>query len=127
MALSTSPRKVIPLSNRSRCESIAPGIQDLVLFLGETVASGSDTDILSATPDPGTDNSGRVSQRKRALTDSSALVLTINELGETEGTYVKRLRSLKLITRILCEISREARTPLSSKSEEKKIQKQLTS
>ncbi|KAJ7228502.1 RhoGEF domain-containing protein [Mycena pura] len=123
MALSTSPRKVIPLSTgeetRSRCESIAPGltkrvffcgvvvegsesgrrlpegIQDLVLSLGETVASGSDSDILSATPDPGTDNSGRVSQRKRALTDSSALASTINELVETERTYVKRLRSLK--------------------------------
>ncbi|KAJ7684015.1 hypothetical protein B0H17DRAFT_985586 [Mycena rosella] len=122
MALSSSPRKIVPLSTgeelRSRCESTAPGltkrvffcgvvvegsengrrlpedIQDLVLSLGETVASSSDTNILSPSPDAGTDPD-RVGQRKRALTDSSALVSAINELVDTERTYVKRLRSLK--------------------------------
>ncbi|KAJ7498756.1 RhoGEF domain-containing protein [Mycena latifolia] len=122
MALSSSPRKVVPLSTgeefRSRCESSAPGltkrvffcgvvvegsesgrrlpedIQDLVLSLGDTVASNSDTSILSSPPDAGTDPD-RVGQRKRALTDSSALVSAINELVDTERTYVKRLRSLK--------------------------------
>ncbi|KAJ6598900.1 hypothetical protein DFH09DRAFT_1129515 [Mycena vulgaris] len=122
MALSSSPRKIVPLSTgeelRSRCESSVPGvtkrvffcgvvvegsengrrlpddIQDLVLSLGDTVASSSDASILSPLPDAGTDPD-RVGQRKRALTDSSALVSAINELVETERTYVKRLRSLK--------------------------------
>ncbi|KAJ7507977.1 hypothetical protein B0H11DRAFT_1969560 [Mycena galericulata] len=123
MALSTSPRKIIPLSTgeetRSRCEPSAPGltkrvffcgvvvegsengrrlpedIQDLVLSLGDTVASSSDANILASPPDPGADDPNRVGQRKRALTDSSALTSAINELVDTERTYVKRLRSLK--------------------------------
>ncbi|KAJ7094612.1 hypothetical protein B0H15DRAFT_775924 [Mycena belliarum] len=122
MALSSSPRKIIALSTgeelRSRCESTAPGltkrvffcgvvvegsengrrlpedIQDLVLSLGDTVASSSDASILSTPPDAGTE-SDRVGQRKRALTNTSALVSSINELVDTERTYVKRLRSLK--------------------------------
>ncbi|KAJ7129503.1 hypothetical protein C8R44DRAFT_79844 [Mycena epipterygia] len=123
MALSSSPRKIIPLSTgdefRSRCESSAPGltkrvffcgvvvegsengrrlpedIQDLVLSLGDTVASSSDPGILSPPPDLSADDPDRVGQRKRALTDSSALASTINELVDTERSYVKRLRSLK--------------------------------
>ncbi|KAJ7765035.1 hypothetical protein DFH07DRAFT_811208 [Mycena maculata] len=123
MALSTSPRKVIPLSTgdetRSRCESSAPGltkrvffcgvvvegsengrrlpedIQELVLSLGDTVVSGSDTSILSSPLDPETDGPDRAGQRKRALTDSSTLASAINELVDTERKYVKRLRSLK--------------------------------
>ncbi|KAJ7223447.1 hypothetical protein GGX14DRAFT_658159 [Mycena pura] len=117
MALSTSPRTVIPLSTgeetRSRCESIAPGLTRRVFFCG-VVVEGSELEsgrrlpesiqdlVLSLWPpaqipifSPQRQIPGRVSQRKRLLTDSSALALTINELGETEGTYVKRLRSLK--------------------------------
>ncbi|KAJ7781077.1 RhoGEF domain-containing protein [Mycena metata] len=123
MALSTSPRKIIPLSTgeetRSRAESSAPGltkrvffcgvvvegsengrslpedIQDLVLSLGDKVATSSDSSILSSPPDAGTSNPDRVGPRKRALTDSSALASSIHELVETERSYVKRLRSLK--------------------------------
>ncbi|KAJ7929939.1 RhoGEF domain-containing protein [Mycena leptocephala] len=123
MALSSSPRKIIPLSTgdetRSRCESSAPGhtkrvffcgvvvegsengrrlpedIQDLVLSLGDTVASSSDPSILSSPQNSSTGDPERVGQRKRALTDSSALASTVNELVETERSYVKRLRSLK--------------------------------
>ncbi|KAF7355459.1 DH domain-containing protein [Mycena sanguinolenta] len=115
MALNTSPRKTIPLSTgeetRSRCESLAPGltkrvffcdIEDLVLSLGDTVATGSDP---SSPRDSGSDDprfwsippiyQERVGQRKRALTDSSALASSIQELVDTERGYVKRLRSLK--------------------------------
>ncbi|KAF7301817.1 DH domain-containing protein [Mycena indigotica] len=104
MALNTSPRKVIPLSTgeetRSRCESLAPGftkrvffyIQDLVLSFGATVASGAD---LASVSELNPDNSERPAQRKRALTNTSALTSSINELVETERSYVKRLRSLK--------------------------------
>ncbi|KAF7352650.1 DH domain-containing protein [Mycena venus] len=123
MALSTSPRKIIPLSTgeetRSRCESSAPAttkrvffcgvvvegsengrrlpedIQDLVLSLGDTVTSGSDPSILASSRDSGSDDPEHVGQRKRALTNSSALASTIQELVDTERTYVKRLRSLK--------------------------------
>ncbi|KAJ7682631.1 hypothetical protein DFH06DRAFT_1161696 [Mycena polygramma] len=120
MALSTSPRKIIPLSTgeetRSQYESSAPGltkrvffcgvvvegsesgrrlpedIQDLVLSLGDTVSTASDP---LSPRDSGTDDPDRVGQRKRALTNTSALTSTINELVDTERTYVKRLRSLK--------------------------------
>ncbi|KAJ6515729.1 hypothetical protein C8R45DRAFT_957434 [Mycena sanguinolenta] len=120
MALSTSPRKTIPLSSgedtRSRCESSTPGltkrvffcgvvvegsengrrlpedIEDLVLSLGDTVATSSDP---SSPRDSGSDDLERVGQRKRALTDSSALASSIQELVDTERGYVKRLRSLK--------------------------------
>ncbi|KAJ7276557.1 hypothetical protein B0H12DRAFT_1085926 [Mycena haematopus] len=120
MALSTSPRKIIPLSTgeetRSRCESSAPGltkrvffcgvvvegsehgrrlpedIEDLVLSLGDTIATSSDP---TSPRDSGSDDPERVGQRKRALTDSSALASSIQELVDTERGYVKRLRSLK--------------------------------
>ncbi|KAJ6539507.1 hypothetical protein B0H19DRAFT_1179379 [Mycena capillaripes] len=123
MALNNSPRKIIPLSTgeetRSRCESSAPGltkrvffcgvvvegsengrrlpedIQDLVLSLGDTVASSSDPSILSSPRDSGADDPDRAGQRKRALTDTSALTSAIHELVDTERSYVKRLRSLK--------------------------------
>ncbi|KAF8195715.1 hypothetical protein K438DRAFT_1906377 [Mycena galopus ATCC 62051] len=120
MALSTSPRKIIPLSTgeetRSRCESSAPGltkrvffcgvvvegsengrrlpedIQELVLSLGDTVATSSDP---TSPRDSGSDDPERVGQRKRALTNSSALASSIQELVDTERGYVKRLKSLK--------------------------------
>ncbi|KAJ7180267.1 hypothetical protein C8R43DRAFT_972440 [Mycena crocata] len=123
MALSSSPRKIIPLStgeeSRARCESVAPGltkrvffcgvvvegsengkrlpedIQDLVLSLGDTVASNSDTSLLSSPNETGAEDPNRTGQRKRALTNSSALASSIHELVDTERTYVKRLRSLK--------------------------------
>ncbi|KAJ7068443.1 RhoGEF domain-containing protein [Mycena amicta] len=117
MALNPSPRKVIPLSTgdetRTRCDSLAPGITKRVFFCG-VVVEGSDSgrrlpeDIqdlvlsfgatvtdLSPASEASIDNSDRTGQRKRALTNTSALTSTINELVETERTYVKRLRSLK--------------------------------
>ncbi|KAF7288279.1 DH domain-containing protein [Mycena chlorophos] len=67
-------------------------IQDLVLSFGTTVASGSD---LSPAPGAGPESSERTGPRQRALTNTSALTSTINELVDTERSYVKRLRSLK--------------------------------
>ncbi|KAK7061920.1 DH domain-containing protein [Favolaschia claudopus] len=121
MALSTSPRKTIPLSTgeetRFRSDSTTPtltkrvffcgvvvegsengrrlpeDIEDLVLSLGDTVAS-SDSNILTSTRDSAAETE-RVGQRKRALTNSSALAASIQELVDTERGYVKRLRSLK--------------------------------
>ncbi|KAJ6628784.1 hypothetical protein B0H10DRAFT_1989338, partial [Mycena sp. CBHHK59/15] len=125
MNLSSSPRKVIPLStgeeSRSRCESSAPSltkrvffcgvvvegsengrrlpedIQELVLSLGDTVVSNSDAtgSILSPPQDSCLYDPDHAGQRKRALTDSSALATFINELVTTERSYVKRLQSLK--------------------------------
>ncbi|KAJ7638992.1 hypothetical protein FB45DRAFT_904439 [Roridomyces roridus] len=121
MALSTSPRKTIPLSTgdepRARAEPstltkrvffcgvvvegsengrrLPEDIQDLVLSLGDTV-SASDTNMLSPTPDSATGEADRVGPRKRTLTNTSALVSAINELVDTERSYVKRLRSLKV-------------------------------
>ncbi|KAJ7283948.1 RhoGEF domain-containing protein [Mycena rebaudengoi] len=112
MALSSSPRKIVPLAtgdeSRPRVESSsAPGLTKRVFFCG-VVVEGSENGrrlpegaasimfcILSAPQDTGADDAGRVGQRKRALTDSSSLVSSINELVATERTYVKRLQSLK--------------------------------
>ncbi|KAJ7368468.1 hypothetical protein DFH08DRAFT_26721 [Mycena albidolilacea] len=124
MALSTSPRKIIPLSTgeetRPRSDSSTPSltkrvffcgvvvegsengrrlpedIQELVLSLGDTVATSSDPSILVSPRDSGADDPERVGQRKRALTNSSALASSIQELVDTERGYVKRLKSLKI-------------------------------
>ncbi|KAF8897687.1 hypothetical protein BD779DRAFT_1608223 [Infundibulicybe gibba] len=123
MALNTSPRKVVPLAggddSRIRvnttlsrvtkrvffCGIVVEGsengrrlpedIQELVLSFGKTVASESSVDILSSTPDPSSTDSGTNGQRKRALTDASALSSVINELVTSERSYVKRLQILK--------------------------------
>ncbi|CAK5262970.1 unnamed protein product, partial [Mycena citricolor] len=97
MSLSTSPRKTIPLSTgherqRSRCDSttgqtkrvffcgvvvegsengrrLPEDIQDLVLSLGDTVAS--ETESLSSSSDSESTHTEFAGQRKRALTDTS--------------------------------------------------------
>ncbi|KAF7332014.1 DH domain-containing protein [Mycena kentingensis (nom. inval.)] len=116
MALSSSPRKVVPLATGDdtpfRSEHLLPSttkrvffcgvvvegsesgkrlpedIQDLVLSFGATLPSGT-------APSSSPETTDRTGLRKRALTDTSALTSTILELVETERTYVKRLRSLK--------------------------------
>ncbi|KAF9481824.1 hypothetical protein BDN70DRAFT_875770 [Pholiota conissans] len=124
MALHTSPRKlVIPLATgeepRPRASSSAPiltkrvfycgvvvegsengrrlpdEIQDLVLSLGNPIASESSTDLLSSNSNQSMNEIDRAAQRKRALLDPSALASIINELLTSERTYVKRLQILK--------------------------------
>ncbi|KAJ7590868.1 hypothetical protein C8J56DRAFT_934088 [Mycena floridula] len=124
MALSSSPRKTLPLATgdetRSRydapstitttkrvffCGVIIEGsengrrlpeeIQDLVLSLGDILSSDSDNNLLSNSSDTGSSDSNRVSTRQRALTDSSALASVISELVTTERSYVQRLQALK--------------------------------
>ncbi|TFK43736.1 hypothetical protein BDQ12DRAFT_752507 [Crucibulum laeve] len=120
MALSSSPRKVVPLATgdepRPRsiashrtvtkrvfyCGVVVEGseggkrlpdeIQELVLSLGSHLDC-SDS-ILSSTSSSFNDHD-RVSQRKRALTDTSALSSVINELVTSERSYVRRLQILK--------------------------------
>lgn len=123
MALSTSPRKVIPLATgdeaRYRQESVGPGlstkrvffcgvvvegsesgkrlpeeIQELVLSLGDLLETNSNASILSSEGDGQVNDSNGMS-RKRALTDSSALSAVISELVSTEKSYVRRLQILK--------------------------------
>ncbi|KAF8076555.1 hypothetical protein FPV67DRAFT_1618362 [Lyophyllum atratum] len=124
MALSSSPRKIVPLASgddysRPRKDSTGPGItkrvfycgvvvegsengrrlpediQDLVLSLGNPLPTDISTGVLSTNPDSALDGSDRTTQRKRALTDSSALSSVINELVTSERSYVKRLQILK--------------------------------
>ncbi|KAH7887610.1 hypothetical protein F5I97DRAFT_1861578 [Phlebopus sp. FC_14] len=122
MALNPSPRKVVPLASGDDstprkppgtsitrrvfyCGVVVEGceggkrlpddVQDLVLSLGDPWLGQDDNHILpSATETTFVDNTGDM-QRKRATTDSSALAEVINELVNTERSYVKRLRSLK--------------------------------
>ncbi|KAF4602112.1 hypothetical protein EYR40_005316 [Pleurotus pulmonarius] len=122
MALSTSPRKVIPLSTGDSpkpsrhpppgftkrifyCGVVIEGsengrrlpddIQDLVLSLGEPLDSCSETSILSSSSNSAINNTDGPLQRKRALTNTSALTSVINELVSTERSYVQRIRTLK--------------------------------
>ncbi|KAF9464393.1 hypothetical protein BDZ94DRAFT_1161981 [Collybia nuda] len=123
MALSTSPRKVVPLASgddpKPHKDFSSPGvtkrvfycgvvvegsengrrlpedIQDLVLSLGSPLPSNTSADVLSSPSDSHLNELDRATQRKRALTDSSALSSVINELVTSERTYVKRLQILK--------------------------------
>ncbi|KAF9226615.1 hypothetical protein BS17DRAFT_775896 [Gyrodon lividus] len=122
MALNNSPRKVVPLASGDDtafrksvdptvtkrvfyCGVVVEGceggkrlpddVQDLVLSLGDPWLGQDDNNILpSATETTLAHHTGE-SQRKRAMTDSSALSEVINELVNTERSYVKRLRTLK--------------------------------
>ncbi|KAG5653030.1 hypothetical protein H0H81_002652 [Sphagnurus paluster] len=122
MALSSSPRKVVPLASgddysRPRKDSAGHGvtkrvffcgvvvegsengrrlpedIQDLVLSFGNPLPT--ETGVLSRTPESSSDVTDHGESRKRALTDSSALSSVINELVTSERSYVKRLQILK--------------------------------
>ncbi|KAH7914399.1 hypothetical protein BJ138DRAFT_1143943 [Hygrophoropsis aurantiaca] len=125
MALSASPRKIIPLStgddviNRKPtfptatkrvfycgvvvegCDSgrrLPEDIQDLVLSLGDPWLAENDSNILPSATETSFMNHRNLDDsqtRKRALTDSSALSDVINELVNTERSYVRRLRILK--------------------------------
>ncbi|KAF5388006.1 hypothetical protein D9615_000543 [Tricholomella constricta] len=124
MALSSSPRKVVPLASgddysRPRKDSTGTGvtkrvfycgvvvegsengrrlpedIQDLVLSFGNPLPSDVSTGVLSNAPDSSSNGPGHGIQRKRALTDTSALSSVINELLTSERSYVKRLQILK--------------------------------
>ncbi|KAG7096774.1 hypothetical protein E1B28_004184 [Marasmius oreades] len=122
MALSTSPRKLLPLpstedirhrsdpssSSTKRiffCGVVVEGsengrrlpdeIQELVLSLGDVLeGSECDSGMLSSASN-GNQTHARPTTRKRALTDSSALSSAINELVATERSYVRRLQILK--------------------------------
>ncbi|KAF9268140.1 hypothetical protein L218DRAFT_918472 [Marasmius fiardii PR-910] len=125
MALSTSPRKLVPLpstedikhrldstpssSTTKRvffCGVVVEGsengrrlpeeIQELVLSLGDVIeGSQSDNGMLSSASEVNQTQTDRPITRKRALTDSSALSSAINELVATERSYVQRLQILK--------------------------------
>ncbi|KAF8842701.1 hypothetical protein BDN67DRAFT_898801 [Paxillus ammoniavirescens] len=124
MALNNSPRKVVPLATGDDttlqksadpivtkrvfyCGVVVEGceggkrlpddIQDLVLSLGDPWLGQDDNNILpSATETTFAHHTFKgESERKRAVTDSSALSEVINELVNTERSYVKRLRNLK--------------------------------
>ncbi|TFK22329.1 hypothetical protein FA15DRAFT_522036 [Coprinopsis marcescibilis] len=118
MALSTSPRKTVPLAtgdgprrdvtqqqqNATRrvfyCGVVVEGsengrqlpdeIQELVVSLGNTLESEEDRLMRTShsAPDP-------LPPRKRALTDASKLSSTIDEFVSTERSYVQRMRILK--------------------------------
>ncbi|KAG6911239.1 hypothetical protein DXG01_003106 [Tephrocybe rancida] len=122
MALSSSPRKVVPLASgddlpRARKDSSGPTvtkrvfycgvvvegsengrrlpdeIQDLVLSLGNPLP----TDVSAgASPSHGTNDADHATQRQRALTDSSALSSVINEFVTSERSYVRKLQILKV-------------------------------
>ncbi|KAH6915122.1 hypothetical protein BKA70DRAFT_566736 [Coprinopsis sp. MPI-PUGE-AT-0042] len=122
MALSTSPRKTIPLAtgdepSRSQltlqpsvtkrvfyCGVVVEGsehgrrlpeeIQELVLSLGKHLGSEEEDGMLSRGPEGGADVD-QGTQRKRALTDTSALTSVVNELVTSERSYVHRLNILK--------------------------------
>ncbi|KAH7931234.1 hypothetical protein BV22DRAFT_1115616 [Leucogyrophana mollusca] len=124
MALSASPRKIIPLSTGDDiirkppapattkrvfycgvvvegCDSgrrLPEDVQDLVLSLGDPWLAENDSAILPSATDTSFAAHGDPDgsqQRKRAMTDSSALTDVINELVNTERSYVRRLRILK--------------------------------
>ncbi|EKM80039.1 hypothetical protein AGABI1DRAFT_57412 [Agaricus bisporus var. burnettii JB137-S8] len=122
MSVSTSPRKTIPLATGDElrlrtksltqtttkrafyCGVVVEGsengkrlpdeIQDLVLSLGQPVAFTT-SEMFSSSSTSSISNLDAPTQRKRALTDTSALVSVINELVSSERTYVKRLQMLK--------------------------------
>ncbi|KAG5648922.1 hypothetical protein DXG03_000271 [Asterophora parasitica] len=124
MALSSSPRKVIPLASgddysRPHKDSTSPGvtkrvfycgvvvegsengrrlpedIQDLVLSFGNPLSSDASSSVFSNASDASSNSNDQGTQRKRALTDVSALSSVINELVTSERSYVKRLQILK--------------------------------
>ncbi|KAG6831397.1 hypothetical protein H0H92_010999 [Tricholoma furcatifolium] len=124
MALSSSPRKVVPLASgddlpRARKDSSGPSvtkrvfyagivvegsengrrlpdeIQDLVLSLGNPIQTGISTSTLPSSQEAGISEIDGSTQRQRALTDSSALSSVINELVTSERSYVRRLQILK--------------------------------
>ncbi|KIJ70110.1 hypothetical protein HYDPIDRAFT_104781 [Hydnomerulius pinastri MD-312] len=122
MALNNSPRKIVPLASGDDstprkptdsavtkrvfycavvvegCEGgkrLSDDVQDLVLSLGDPWLGQDDNNILPSATDTTLAHHTGDSQRKRAITDSSALSEVINELVNTERSYVKRLRTLK--------------------------------
>lgn len=123
MDLNSSPRKQIPLARGDEtprkpsapsltrrvfycgvvvegCDSgrrLPEDVQDLVLSLGDPWLSENDSHILPSATDTSFSEHHQPDglQRKRALTDSTALTDVVNELVNTERSYVKRLRILK--------------------------------
>ncbi|KAI0722338.1 hypothetical protein C8T65DRAFT_600229 [Cerioporus squamosus] len=122
MALSQSPRKVVPLAMedehvpRPKPKSAGSNVTRRVFFCGvvvegteggrelsqdvqELIASlGESMDLVPSTqPSPSHDNTDmtRAATRRRAMTNSSALTDIIKELVTTERNYVKKLRILK--------------------------------
>ncbi|THH05620.1 hypothetical protein EW145_g4663 [Phellinidium pouzarii] len=121
MAISTSPRKIVPLSsgddwqNRKTiptltkraffCGVVVEGpsdgldlsedVQDLVASLGDRISSSDrEFEEPSSVPLISSGESDRHT-RTRVLTNTSALADLINELVTTERNYVQRLRILK--------------------------------
>ncbi|KAG2349061.1 hypothetical protein BDR05DRAFT_956431 [Suillus weaverae] len=123
MDLNSSPRKQIPLARGDEtprkpsapsltrrvfycgvvvegCDSgrrLPEDVQDLVLSLGDPWLTQNDSHILPSATDTSFSEHHQPDglQRKRALTDSTALTDVVNELVNTERSYVKRLRILK--------------------------------
>ncbi|OAX44507.1 hypothetical protein K503DRAFT_861342 [Rhizopogon vinicolor AM-OR11-026] len=122
MALNSSPRKQIPLATGEEtprkstpfltkrafycgvvvegCDSgrrLPEDVQDLVLSLGDPWLGQNDSNILSSATGTSFSEHHQLDglQRKRALTDSTALTDVVNELVNTERSYVKRLQILK--------------------------------
>ncbi|KAF9006585.1 hypothetical protein BDQ17DRAFT_1302996 [Cyathus striatus] len=123
MALSSSPRKVVPLASgdQPKSRSTAPSsistrrafycgvvvegsengrrlpeeIEELVQSLGSRMSSQSFSEILSTTSTSSFADPDRTAKRKRAMTDTSALTSVITELVTSERSYVKRLQILK--------------------------------
>ncbi|KII94880.1 hypothetical protein PLICRDRAFT_33706 [Plicaturopsis crispa FD-325 SS-3] len=125
MALSASPRKVVPLASGddwqpSRSNSsghnvtkrvffcglvvespdgnrrLPQDVQDLVVSFGEPLGATARSTILASSSEQNLEaETDRATQRKRAMTDASALADIINELVTTERSYVKRLHTLK--------------------------------
>ncbi|TRM67640.1 hypothetical protein BD626DRAFT_394072 [Schizophyllum amplum] len=121
MALSSSPRKLqIPLATGDEtrhdtatsfgvtkraffCGVVIEGaengrrlpddVQDLVMSLGVALESTTDAGFLNSSRS--SDSTDGPYQRKRAMTDTSALSADIRELVTTERNYVERLRTLK--------------------------------
>ncbi|KAI6047452.1 hypothetical protein EDC04DRAFT_2864519 [Pisolithus marmoratus] len=123
MALNGSPRKTVPLASGDEdtprrsgpghgqnvtrrvfyCGVVVEGceggkrlpddVQDLVLSLGDPWLGQDQHDILPSAGE--TTLTTSLNQRSRPTTDASALLDVINELVNTERSYVKRLRILK--------------------------------
>ncbi|KAI5117382.1 hypothetical protein M0805_009072 [Coniferiporia weirii] len=120
MAISTSPRKVIPLSSGDDwqhrkavptltkraffCGVVVEGpsdgmdlsedVQDLVASLGDRLSSDGGFEESTSVPSTSLrEHDPHV--RTRVLTNTSALADLINELVSTERNYVQRLRMLK--------------------------------
>ncbi|KAI0035678.1 hypothetical protein K488DRAFT_42843, partial [Vararia minispora EC-137] len=120
MILSTSPRKTVPLASgddwkpgtSSRSSSVtkriffcgvvvenegnaelSEDVRELVASFGDPLGFPDDDDMPSSVAErPGT-NDNRT--RRRAMTNTSAIQDVINELVNTERSYVKRLQILK--------------------------------